>query len=757
VNQPAQDQNAPTGPDTNTQGLGFDLAALLRPILKHWVTIVCIALVVAVGVGFWTNKQVRIYEASATVQFDPTPPRPLGGKVESVVEVGTNAFWDTREYYETQYQIIQSRRVSTVVVHQLGLTSDFAFLLNLPHGVDPPPGLDPVSEEDAADALRARIRVDPVKNSRIATVRLTDADPERATLILRAVVEAYRELNVDTVVESTDEAAQWLRVEQDKLKGELESNEMELHEYKTRNNILSVEYDDKSNMLREQIGQLNQLLTTIRTHRIEIASRRNQLAKVTAKDPNSLPATELLDNQLLNTLRQQYVSASTERDALLRGGLGANHPDVEQATSKAESAKVALLAEVKNTQGALDGDLGAITSQEAGVAELFERSKKDALDLNLLEIEYNRLRRSKDNTEKLYSLLLERSKESDLTRRLRINNVTVIDMPVVPKGPISPNVPFNVTLGLLGGLALGVGAAFGRFALDRTVKTAEDVEQFAGTFIGLIPEIGAADSAKRRRRDGLIGGPELIVHDAPTSGIAEAARSIRTNLLFMAPDKPYHVLLVTSAGPSEGKTTVACCIATAIAQTGKRVLLIDCDLRRPRIHRVFRQDRHSMGPGLTAALLKDSDEDPVVETAVPNLSIIPAGPIPPNPSELLHSERFKAFLKTMSARFDQVIIDSPPLVAVTDATILSTLVDGTVMVIRAFKTRKDLASHARRLLSDVDANVAGVVLNAVNLDRNEYKYVYQYYRRGSYYATDQDASRGTNHSSGPGLGPSPLE
>jgi capsular exopolysaccharide synthesis family protein len=333
--------------------------------------------------------------------------------------------------------------------------------------------------------------------------------------------------------------------------------------------------------------------------------------------------------------------------------------------------------------------------------------------------------------------VLERSKESDLTRRLRVNNISVVDLPTVPKGPIKPNMPLNVMGGLVVGLLLGVGAAMGRGLLDRTVKTPDDVEQLLkATFLGLIPEIDESTlgpaPGKRKRRQQVIA-PELIVHTNPMSGIAEASRSVRTNLIFTTPDRPYRVLLVTSSGPSEGKTTVACCVSVAMAQAGKRVLLIDCDLRRPRIHRIFHVTGQESG-GLTTALLDESHEDCAVQTEVPNLYVIPAGPIPPNPSELLHSERFKTFLNHMKERYDQIILDSPPLVAVTDATILSTIVDGTMVVVRAFKTSKDLAKHANRILSDVGARMAGVVLNAVNLHKDEYRYRYQYYRRDAYYS-----------------------
>ncbi|NUP07096.1 MAG: polysaccharide biosynthesis tyrosine autokinase [Polyangiaceae bacterium] len=714
-----------------------DLLALWRPIRKYWITTLMIAVGTAVAAGFWTMGQPKIYEATATVQFDPNPPRPLGNKVDTVVEMGSGAVWDTREYYETQYQILQSRRVALAVVRQLGLEHDGAFLMNLPPNQKPPANFQPWSEEDAADNVRWRIRVEAVKQSRIALVRFQDANPERAARILKTIVEVYREANLETALESTDDAAQWLRTEHDKLSNELEKNETALHEFKKEKNILSVDFDDKSNLLREEIGQLNQALTAIRIQREQVSARRNQLAKVKGGDPAVLPANELLQSNVLSSLRSDYVATVREVESLKKSGLGSNHPDMLAAVAQSNTARDALLAEVRNIQGSLDNELRGVMEQEGGVSGLYDKARNEALELNLNEIEYNKRRRAKENTEKLYALVLERAKESDMARRLRVNNVTIVDEPTVPKGPIKPNVPLNIAGGIIVGLLLGIGAAYGRGLLDRTVKTPDDVEAILNTtFLGLIPEIDPKTQAQRRRRraPGPQAAPELVVHHTPLSGTAEAARAVRTNLLFMAPDKPFRTLLVTSAGPAEGKTTVACCVATAMAQAGKRVLLIDADLRRPRVHRIF--GGRGMSQGLTSALLDENAIDVSIETEVPNLRVLPAGPLPPNPSELLQSERFKAYLRKMSERYDQVILDSPPIVAVTDAVILSTTVDATVLVVRAFKTTKDLAKHALRQLQDISANMAGTVLNAVNLSKDEYRYSYQYYRRDNYYSTD---------------------
>jgi succinoglycan biosynthesis transport protein ExoP len=723
---------------------GNSQAVIWHTVRKNWATALLTALAVTLGVTFYTLGQTKIYSASATIQFDPNPPRPLGNKFEAVVDMGSGSYWDNHEYFETQFKIITSARIANQVVSNLGLNHDAAFMRNAPPGTK----LAPInsSEEAAAGTLRSRIHVDAIKDSRLAVVRFEDADPDRAQRLLSAVVETYVAANLEDAHAETSSAVEWLQTQLATLKTELETSETALHEYKEHNNILSVALDDQSNLLREEMRQLNDALTQVRTKREEIAAHREELAKVQPSNPTVLPAAELLGSSILQELRRAYIDATRERDALLKSGKGQNHPDVTAVQARVDAARDAILNEVNNVKGSLDRDLAVINRQESGLSGLFEAARKRAFELNAKETDYNRLRRAKDNNEKLYTLVLERTKESDLTRMLRINNIRVLDPALRPGAPIRPQVPFNIATGIFVGVLLGIAAAMARAMIDRSVKTPDDLEKDVGvTFVGLLPEIGEdklLGKYRRRRRRGepqrpAVVRPDLIVHDHRMSGVAEAARTIRTNLMFMAPDHPFHTLLVTSAGPSEGKTTVACSIAIAMAQAGQRVVLLDCDLRKPRIHRIFGKDSKV---GVTTALLDEDVTDAIFATEVPNLSIIPAGPIPPNPAELLHSERFKTFLEQVQARFDKVIIDSSPIVPVTDAVVLSTLVDGTLLVVRAFKTTKDLARHALRALHDVGANVTGTVLNAVNLSRGEYKYSqYYYYRRDGYYAEDAPA------------------
>ncbi|MGH7440652.1 MAG: polysaccharide biosynthesis tyrosine autokinase, partial [Polyangiaceae bacterium] len=535
------------------------------------------------------------------------------------------------------------------------------------------------------------------------------------------------------------DAATWLNGQVDHYKDELEANEDALQAFKQRNQLPATSVNQASDMMRLEMQEYDSALTRTRTRKEELLARHAELSAVADGDPARLPASELLSDMFLQTLRAQYLEAMKERSALVAMGKGDSHPFVRQADEKIAYAKSALLAEVQNVKGAVERDLAVVQREEAGESGLLDASRHLAIDLNMKEIEYRRLDRSREETEKLYSMLLERMKEADLARMLNVNEMRLVDGAVEPRAPIRPNVPLNLAIGGLLGLMLGVGLVFAVEQLDNTLKTPLDLEQKLGiTFLGLLPEIddnadpdGRPKRKRHRKKTAAKGGfAELIVHNKPRSGIAEAARSIRTNLLFMNPDKPYSKLLVSSAAPSEGKTTIACSIAIAMAQGGQQVCIVDCDLRRPRLHRIFDCVGAS---GVTNYLVGDAPfEDIVSPTAIDNLSCIPSGPIPPNPADLFHSERFKRFIGELGKRFDRIIIDSPPLAAVTDSAIISTLVDGTVFVTRAFKTTRSVCSQGLRALADVDAHVVGGVLNAVDFGRLEYQYHYYYYKREGY-------------------------
>ena len=369
------------------------------------------------------------------------------------------------------------------------------------------------------------------------------------------------------------------------------------------------------------------------------------------------------------------------------------------------------------------------------------------MDLNMLEIEYRRLERTKINTEKLYGIVLERSKESELTGLMRFNNIRIAEQPIVGKNPVKPRVPLNLAIGLVLGLVLGGGTAFARGYFDQTIRSPAELESELGLpFLGILPSL--SDRAKsggyhsRRHRHGGQNqhgstvpdemNMELIAHTLPTSHAAECARVIRTSLTFSSPDKPYRRILVTSGSPSEGKTTVAVSLSIAFAQAGQKVLILDADLRRARMHRVFRCPN---ADGVSTALQDSAAlERALIQTKVPNLTLLPGGPHVPNPAEILQSDRFDQLLEELSSRFDRIIIDSPPVLAVTDATILSSRVDASVLVVRVGRSKLNAMRQALRKLQEVTTTpIAGVVLNALEPPRwGTQHYYYSYYGKKEY-------------------------
>jgi capsular exopolysaccharide synthesis family protein len=731
----------------STDESGVDIRALLAGVVKHW-PIVGALVVLAAGVALlWSKSRPRVYQASAMLEFDPNPVRPMGNQQDP--STSWMFYLDSQEMYQTQFAIVTSDTVLAKAVRDIGLQTNPKFTGGIV-------ATSKIATENAVSALRAHTTVEPVKNSRLFYIRVEDTEPALATQLAHAVAHAYVDHNLDKGVSESSDAALWLGGQVDHYNTELQASENDLHEFKEKNELPSSSVEEVSKMIRLEMSTYDDALTHTRTKRKELEARESELSKVTMENVDVIPASELLANGFLQNLRAQYLAATKDRQELLASGKGENHPLVKSADERISQAKRALVDEVRNIQSAVAHDLAVIKHQEAGDDSLYEDARKRAVDLNLKELEYHRLDRQRAQNEKMYNTLLERQKEADLARRMKVNNVNVVDEPTEPRAPIRPNTLMNLGIGSLVGLALGIALAIMREQMDSSLKTPADVEgRLNVTFLGMLPALdedtatyGGPKKKKRRPQPpSPKGDPALYVHQRPFSGVAEAARSLRTNLMFMNPDKPHRTILVTSAAPSEGKTTVACSVAIALAQSGKRTCIIDCDLRRPRLHRIFGRSGEA---GVTAVLVGDASIRDVAKPAltgadgdeIPNLFMIPAGPPPPNPADLLQSERFKKFLLDLLEHFDRIVIDSPPLAAVTDSAIASTLVDGTLFVVRAFKTSHHLARQGLRALRDVDAPILGCVLNAVDLTKSSYSYYYNqyYYYRREGYGPQQDTA-----------------
>lgn len=737
---------------TSPEGLAASQSFLWRAIQKHWILGVASLLAVVLASGFYTMGQRRIYEASARILIDPDPPRPLGKQVQAVVDVGNGSYWGNKEYLQTQTKILAGASMSRETARVLGLERDTAFIANMPPGQKPKSDVHAVSLDEAGAIVNSRLKVEPMRDSRLVDVSMSDADAERARRILSTLLDIFLENNVERAVRSTVAASEWLNGQTGKLKSELELSELALHEYKKDKQILSVSLDDQSNMLRGEMQQLTEAITRVKAKREELKGRLQQIENVSPDDPTSLNAPEFLSSSVLSSFRQNYIAARNELGSVLSLGRGPNHPEAVAAASRVEITKGALTDEIRNIQGALRSELASATHEGEGLDTLLNRAKQRAFELNMLEIEYRRLERAKDNTEKLYGLVVERAKESELTGMLRFNNIRVAEIPSAGRRPVSPRVPLNLALGLGFGLILGVGVVLARARLDQTLRFPNELEAELGApLLGVVPSFSSGSSRvgyySRRSRLVQSSGnkpkmpdqmsPELLVHALPSSHVAECIRVIRTSLTFASPDKPYKRILITSGNPAEGKTTIAVSLATAFAQAGQKVLLVDADLRRARMHRIF---GCSNADGVSTALQSDvAMARALVATAVPNLTLLAGGPHVPNPAELIQSASFERMLKTLEEQFDRIVIDSPPVLAVADAAILATLADVALLIVRAGVSRLDLTRQAMRKLDAVGKSFGGIILNALQPPRwgRRQQYYYYYYgtKTGSYGGT----------------------
>ncbi len=719
----------------------FDFRELLGVGLKYRWTIVGLTVLSTVLALAWTVRQPKIYEATCSLEYDPSPPRPLGREVEDVAEPVSN-FWLTQEFYETQNKILESRQVAEKVVRKLALHHDPGFFRV---AADKRASWKGRTVAAAAQRLQLQVRVEQVKETRIVVIHVEDTNAQRAATLANAIAEAYIEKTVEDRLGSTVDALEWLNKQLGSLRSELENAENALHDFKLENNVLSVALEDRQNIVANQIQQFTQTLTEARAKRIELGARLETLRKADRTNPLAVSVSEIDHHEGIMALRSQYRTKSAEHASLAKR-YGEAHPKMLSLSAEIDALRKQIEGSIAGVVESADADLTEARRFETGLRRELDQANRAGLELNLREIEYQRLNRQRQNKAKLHAILLERTAETNLTKMLRIAVVRIVDRALKPALPVKPRVHINLSLGVIAGLFAGLGLAFVLSRMDRTLKSAADAEALGATVLGALPTIGGGrkkgrkfrkskDARSRYEPQDISESRDLIVHTHPRSAVAECCRTVRTNLTFMGADRALEVLEITSAEPREGKTTVAVSLAIAMAQSGKRVLLIDTDMRRPRIHRAF-----GLGSdvGVTSVLVGEQAlSDCAAETEVPNLFVLPCGPVPPNPAELLHTPQFRDLVAEARRTFDRVILDSPPLGAVTDAAIVGPQVDGTVLVVKMGETSRDAAASVIKRLRDVGANVVGTVLNQIDASASRYGYNgggYYYYRREGYYA-----------------------
>ena len=657
------------------------------------------------------------------------PPHVLDSQVQEVSgDSASGGYWWSREYTETQFKVITSRAVAERASEKLGLDRDPSFL-----------GVDGVTDQkkrdelmhhmDAAVLLQSKISVVPLKDSRIARIVVEDSSPQRAALLANEVAEAYIAENLALRLKTSDSANRWLEARLAELEQKSKHSEIAVYEFKKEADILTTSLEDRASMVSQRLNSYNGALTDVRTKIAGLRARVEGIKRLhsavdDAKNPEwSAVLSAAPETALVSQLRLRYFTERNECSALSERYL-ADHPKMTACQDRQKSARADLLAELNNIIRGAEAEQFEAEARERNLSGLLNAAKAEAFEVNKRQIEFDRLKREADNNQRLYDMVLKRLTDTELSGMLRTSNARILDAARPSLVPIRPKVQSSLLLGFLLALIGSVGLAFLLEQLDNTVNSQSDVEERIGLpFLGFVPRFPQV-KGKPPEAD------ELFVYRNPKSSIAEACRAIRTNLLFMTPDRPLRTMLVTSSGPREGKTTTAINMGIAMAQSGSRVLLVDTDMRRPRLHKAFGVANEA---GVSSAIMGEATLAQVVKsTEVPNLFVVPCGPIPPNPAELFHTKAFRDFANAAAASFDRVIFDSPPVNAVADPLVLSTQVDGVLVVLRASETQRAFAQRAIRTLRAVNSHIFGAILNDVNVDDSRYGYYYDAYQRYGY-------------------------
>jgi len=704
----------------------IDLRAYWRVIIRRRWVIASVFVAALLLTLLVTLRQPKVYAATATLIIDLNAPRVLDKeKVADVVDSGTGGYWYSKEYYETQYKVITSRAVAQRVTDKLHLERDLRFL-GLDGIKDEKKVQDALAKLDPALELGDRLRVLPVKDSRVVRIQVEDRDAIWAATIANAVAEAYITENLSVRSSMTQSASDWLETQLADLETKLSKSADDLFEFKQANDIVATSWEDRQGMVSQRLVAVNDALTKARVQKAWLESRNEQivaLADALAKGDPAAEAFALLNqSRTVQELKIRYFDARVECADMGARYLQA-HPKLESCEAKVAAARDGLAREVRTILDGARREYQEAVQTERKLSQLFNETKTDAFGMNQHEKAYLELKRTHDNNQRLYEMVLQRLKETGVTGMMQMSNVRILDRAEAPEAPTSPRPVRNLAIAMLLGLFGGVALAVLLETLDTTITSREQVEERLGlAFLGVIPSIEKGKGTEKER--------DLFVHANPRSAAAECLRSIRTNLLFMSPEKPLKTIVVTSAGPSEGKTTTATALAEVMADGGSSVLIVDADMRRPQLHKVFELPNDA---GLSSIIVGDGELDALVRPSrIPNLSVLVCGPIPPNPTELLHTAGFARLLQAMAQRYDRVIIDSPPAGVVADAVVIATQVDGTLVVLKAGETSRDAAVRAVRSIEDVNARIFGAVLNDLDLTDQRYGKYYQYYRYGDY-------------------------
>ena len=729
----------------------IEMSEYLRILFRgRWVIFISFIVVVS-STAYLTYKMQPVYESISTIMIEDIDSE------DSIFSL--NPFFLSQTTLSNQMEVLRSRTLTEQVIHSLQESPYRAELQILKKNY---------TFDDKVDALRQNLAVLEVKETDIIELRVRAPSSFEAAFLANSIANEYYLQQLEYSKGAVSEVRVFLQDQLQTVRKKLIRSEELLKTYKEEQNIAALDVETGS--LVEEAARFDALLNqaeielSAELRRLDMLKRKMSEAKSTLVEDLSEITSPLIEQLQVEIAGKQTLIASLmakgypgtdETIASIEYEIEHIKDKLIDETRKIASSGISSITPLKTTQQLFD----FILESEVDVKSLNARAEalRDIVDVYNAQMDLlpekaltlARLTREAELNEKIYLMLNEKYEESRIAEAGKTANVRIIDKAKPSRYPIRPNKKLNIILSIFVGLGLGIGISFVVEFLDDSLKTVEDVDKLGLTVLGTIPTIEMEELIRRMHREGRVLTEEererlkqrLITRISPKSPITEAYRALRTNIQFSGLDNPVKVILISSSATKEGKSTTAANLAITMAQAGSRTLIIDCDLRRPIMHSLFGMERKV---GLTNVLTGELKfENAVKSTDVDNLYLISAGDIPPNPAELMASEQIKTVLERAKKEFDLILIDSPPIIAVTDAVILSTRVDGMILVVSSGFVNKREVARAVSMIENVNARILGTLINGLNIKRmyGSYYYYYHYYQYYYYYGSSMPARK----------------
>ena len=711
--------------DVSVDAFG-QLRATWDILVKHQWVILATAAVLTALVAVYSFKVKPVYQATGRLDIEAELPL-----LQSLNELFRTGEADD-SFLATEVSILQSDNLIWQTIQELGLGATERSAATI----------SPAAKNALIAGFRGRLKVERTKDTHMVLVSYESTNARETALVVNSLIKNFVENNFQTKYNATRQATGWMEGQLDELKVKVEKAQQAMVNYERANNIANL--GEKQTVAESRFEDLSKEFNQAQSDRLTKESLYRMVATNDGQVGFLTTGNGLLANLEAKEvdLKEQYSEALAQ--------YGPTYPKALRLQDQIKDVDVLIVRERKRMVENIRNEYLAAAQRQQFLAAALAGQKKEVDKGSQFLIEYNLLKRELDSNQTLYDGLLQRLKDATVTAGLRATNIHTIDEAAIPSYPVRPNKLRNIEFALAAGLALGIALAFTQEALDNSIKNAQEMEKLTGLPTLAIIPMGTSSLVMR---SGFLSGNgsdghslptnvELAVLQKPGAAISEAYRALRTSVLLSMAEQAPKVLLVTSSQPSEGKTSTSLNLAATLAQKGSRVLLVDADMRRPGLSKALNTPT---GSGLSGVLTGAHEYDETLLKRVPGLDtlyLLSSGPRAPNPAELLCSIKMEKLVQILRQKFDHVIIDSPPILPITDATIISTLVDGVIMVVESDKTSRAALNRACRVMEHSGGRILGTVFNKVDTRRDGY-YGYRYYhgyytRSASYYHEDHD-------------------